>query len=341
MADELELEAAEQREDDPEHAALMSLADEVEAGTASSEELQDLVCEVEEKTGFAKFIEDLQTRGLIPAIVALFVPDESTPSTKEDAPEDIDAVNSERYVLTDEELQNYNPAEIESLQVIAQAGIPPANIDQLYQEECSSGTTREQFFEYTATAILACSVFEVAPDRMLPLILATMKMESNFSPRAYNDGSGATGLMQHMPQYWDSRAGRLVDAGIYSNPPDIWDTQAQIFASVNLYLTDLRKITSAPSTYDPDKFGRDAYLTYNCGGGHAWLAKIGALDWTNEDLQELYNMPEAERVALYGEEAATFRDYAIRRLTRARGERSFDRVQASYTQYRNILYGNS
>tara|TARA_Y100000004_G_C8916900_1_gene413525 strand:- start:244 stop:804 length:561 start_codon:yes stop_codon:yes gene_type:complete len=44
------------------------------------------------------------------------------------------------------------------------------------------------------------------PQRDVPKFLQIMRCESNGDPNAYNAASGASGLMQHLSNYWDWRA---------------------------------------------------------------------------------------------------------------------------------------
>ena len=61
----------------------------------------------------------------------------------------------------------------------------------------------------------------------VPRILRIMQCESNGDPNAYNESSGASGLMQHLnPPYWEARARSAGYAG--ASP---FDAEANIYAS--------------------------------------------------------------------------------------------------------------
>ena len=324
---------------------LQQLAASAEASRSESDltALAREVSESQDKSWWQDFLDSItNTFPLLKPLFDFFSDDNESSPESNLVSRDLHIINTNPYILTAQDLEGYNESESTSLSIIAQAGIRPQNIEQLFREECSSGTSREKFFQYAAYTVEACSHFRVSPDKMFPLIMATLKMESNFNERSYNDSSGATGLAQHMPQYWNERSERLVDSGAYTEPPDIWDPRAQIFASVEYYLSHFRYITTEdPNNYPANRFARDIYLAYNCGGGHGWLVRCGAIDWTDEQITNLYQMPASERVARYGESAATFREYAYRRLTRPRGRRSFDKVQRNYNKYRQTLWGES
>ncbi len=60
--------------------------------------------------------------------------------------------------------------------------------------------------------------------------MRVMKCESGGNPNAKNSSSGASGLFQHMPQYWDGRASKAGFPGA-----SIFDPEANIAASAYLF----------------------------------------------------------------------------------------------------------
>jgi hypothetical protein len=70
----------------------------------------------------------------------------------------------------------------------------------------------ERWRETVATAIAAYG----GPSDEVDLFLTIMHRESRGLPDATNPTSGAAGLMQHMPQYWDQRA---INAGYSGESP--------------------------------------------------------------------------------------------------------------------------
>ncbi|MCH8850007.1 MAG: transglycosylase SLT domain-containing protein, partial [Chloroflexi bacterium] len=68
-----------------------------------------------------------------------------------------------------------------------------------------------------------------ASDRV-DCVLSIIKKESRGDPRAYNSGSGAEGLMQHLGKYWKNRAaaaGFKDSNGLYASP---YNAEANIAA---------------------------------------------------------------------------------------------------------------
>jgi hypothetical protein len=61
-------------------------------------------------------------------------------------------------------------------------------------------------------------------------VIRVMYCESGGRPSAYNKSSGASGLFQQMPQYWD---GRAIAAGVAG--ASIWDPYAQIIVATNMF----------------------------------------------------------------------------------------------------------
>lgn len=338
-------------------AALTALASDVEAGSerpsaSAQRDLQILASEVvadddDNSSVFDSILEIFGTNQeslkdnnpIMFAVLTLFFDTNSEDENHEESATSADThiINTNPYPLNESELEGYSSTEATYLREIASAGISPQNATELYDAEAGQRIERQLFFSYLATTLEACEHFQVAPDRMLSLIMAVMKMESSFNERASN-ASGATGLMQHMIGSIPERAARLRRSGAIGNITDPYDTRLQIFASVQYFIDGMSSLGTDLSSYPSNKFARDAYLIYNCGPGHAWLARVGALDWSNEQIQALSRMSPSERVQRYGRGAETLLPYAVDRLTRDRSTRVFDAVQRNYDRYRTILF---
>lgn len=71
------------------------------------------------------------------------------------------------------------------------------------------------------------------PPNQVDRALCIISRESNGDPNAYNSSSGASGLFQHLPKYWDSRSAKAGWSGA-----SIMDTNANTAVAAWLWTVD-------------------------------------------------------------------------------------------------------
>lgn len=268
--------------------------------------------------------------------------------------DDLDPSLLERQEVTREQLESINPPlnerEVASIELMLQNNGPhPFQVLELLETQSlrNSHATRETLFKFIAQ-ICEAAMIHNGPNPpieiILPVMLGTIKMESNFRESSINGSSNASGLFQQMPQYWLGRLERYEDVlrqqGLINQPLTeeyaqslILDSRIQTIVTMGDFNRHLANLNSDWQTYDPAKIARDLYLQHNSGQGHAWAIELLDQPDMQNQIETLYSQRNGNRTT----DGRIFNSWFYDRMLR--DDPSWNRVQNWNEEFRTALYG--